>query len=70
MTTVRKNSQEYKRALKNAVNIRCYSLDNDFLGKLVSSIDDHSLEDGKLVKGLDRYTLRVHSNLWYEWTAA
>ena len=70
MATIRKNTNEYKRAFSKMVNLRVYSLENDFLPKLVSQIPSFALEMGKLVKMMDHYCFRVHSNLWYEWTAA
>ena len=39
-------------------------------GDAVDSFAELDPEDGKLVKGDGRYSLRVHSNLWYEWEAA
>lgn len=64
---VRKNSREFKAALANATNIKCYSLENYFSGKPVATVpygDDVDLShDG------ERYHARVHSNLWFEFTA-
>lgn len=70
MQTIAKKTKSYKSAIDSAKGIIRYDLGNDFTGKPVSSIDATSLEMGRLKKSDSGYSLRVHSNLWYEWEAA
>jgi hypothetical protein len=70
MTTLRKNGKDYKRAISKIINLRVYSLENDFHPKLANEIPSFALEMGRVVKMLDNYRLSVHSNLWYEWASA
>jgi hypothetical protein len=68
MTTVRKNSQEYKQAFARAGHIKAFTLENCFNGEPAKAIPEYAKDMGKLIKRMDGYSLRVHSNLWYEWS--
>ena len=70
MTTIRKNSNEFKRAQESALLVKRFCLENDFSGKFQHGIDESYFKDGKMTKGIGYYTLRVHSNLWFEWSVA
>lgn len=70
MKTLRRNTNDYKRAFKKMVNVREYRLENDFRPKFVGTVPGFAVDAGKLLKMLDHYRLQVNSNLWYEWTAA
>lgn len=69
-TTIKRNSKEYADAFEKARNVIVFNVSNDFHGKAVPSIEESAKRDGKLVKTNISYALRVHSNLWYEWSAA
>lgn len=69
MKTIGKNTKEFKAATSEAKGISVYRLENDFHAAQVSVIPAFAIEDGKLVKGDGKYSLRIHSNLWYEWAA-
>jgi hypothetical protein len=66
MATIRKNTKAHAEAISSAKAITCYSLNNDFLGKQVESIPAFVVETGKLKTDGGKYTLTLHSNLWYE----
>jgi hypothetical protein len=72
MTRIRKNSSHSKTALRSAVNVRSFSLHGGFVAEPIEDVElaRRILEkdsDGKLfLTGQGTYTLRVHSNQWYE----
>lgn len=66
MTTVRKNSKDYKALQTTKKGIVAYSLYNDFHGQAVSEIPAYVFEGSKIRKTDKGYTIHVHSNLWYE----
>lgn len=69
MKTVGRNTKEFRKAISDAKNVSVYRLENDFHPAHANEIPTFAIEDGKLVKGEGKYSLRVHSNLWYEWAA-
>ena len=68
--TIRRKTFTFDQAIAASVNATCYSLSNGFSGKVIpGKISAFDVENGKLVRLGGTYTLRVHSNLWYEWAA-
>lgn len=82
--TIRRGTKQFERALDSATGIRSYSLGDGFVGKnmdednpaLICSPREwlrRELERFRFAKlqhmGASRYTLHVHSNLWYEFDA-
>ena len=67
--TIRRNSKEFEAAFANATDIKVYSLSNYFNGSPAAKIDAYDRENCKLVHDGQVYKARVHSNLWYEFTA-
>lgn len=63
---IRKNSKEFKAAIANATDIRAYSLDNGFSGKVVESIPSYLNNDFSMVHHKGRYHIHVHSNLYFD----
>jgi hypothetical protein len=69
--TIAKNTNKAKQIVANAKDIRCYSLENGFSGKPMTSGPALLTEElnsfrVKLVAGENGfYTINVHSNLWY-----
>jgi hypothetical protein len=76
--TIAKNTKRAKKAIANATDVRCFSLSNDFSGKLIevghlSGFLSRELAGlhAKLTVGENgHYRIYVHSNLWYEFEAA
>jgi hypothetical protein len=69
--TIKKTSKAAKQALSTAKHIVRFSLENGFSGEVVTKpailTDRLNSEGSKLFRGSNGvYTLRVHSNLWYE----
>lgn len=69
MKTIGRNTKEFKQATSEAKEISVYRLEHDFHAQPVESLPLHAIENGRLVKCEGKYSLRVHSNLWYEWAA-
>lgn len=67
--TVRKNSKEYKSIMQGAHAAKRYDLQSYFEG-VPCELRPSDYQGAKLKKLMDRYQLTVHSNLWYEWSAA
>lgn len=72
--TIQKTSKAAKIAIANAKDVVRFSLENGFSGEPISkdhlAVHLHS-EGSKLFKGTSGvYTVRVHSNLWYEFEVA
>ena len=66
--TVRKNSKEYKAMLTSKIEAVSFSLDTNFEGfSCVVNLADY--KRAVLTKHENKYTLSVHSNLWYKWSA-
>lgn len=69
--TVRKNSKQFSAAIEGARNLRVYSLDNGFTGVAADGFPSWvDRSDIQLVTDGNRYTARVHSNLWFEFEVA
>ena len=70
MKTIRKNTKARAAAIANAKDLQVFTLNNNFTGAPVASILPHHLESSKLSQHEDgKYSLHVHSNCWYEFTA-
>ncbi len=69
MATIRKNTKAHAEAISSAKNIARYALDNSFKAQPVESILPRHIEMGTLKRHGDKYTLDVHSNLWFEFAA-
>jgi hypothetical protein len=67
MTTVRKNSKEFKEAVNNSGwFVRCLSSNFEAI-KCNSLLNEFHIRHGKMRKDANgKITLSVHSNLWYE----
>jgi len=71
--TIAKNTNRAKQAVANAKDIRCFSLNNNFSGmpladqSLASELKSN--RSRLTVSDNGRYTIHVHSNLWYEFQA-
>ena len=71
---IRRNSKELPEIFARAKNIRVYSLNNCFVGKLLAgdTQQDYLAETfretrfAELTRNNGTFTLHIHSNLWYE----
>lgn len=72
MTTISRNSNAFKTAVATAQEITCYELSSCFEGfKTTAERLQAAAANGKMTKKADgSYSLRVHSNLWFEFKAA
>lgn len=70
MPTVARNTKEFKKAVSEAKQVKSFNLGNFFGGDEIAELPAHAVEDGKLTKNETSYYLRLHSNQWYEWSAA
>lgn len=69
--TVRRNTKQFVAAIEGARNIRVFSLDNGFSGTPVDEFPRWiEPSDIQLVVSGEKYTARVHSNLWFEFGVA
>lgn len=73
---IAKNTNRAKEAISQAQNqnVLCYSLSNSFEAKVISNDEitaflakELGSRSAKLTQDSGKFTLRVHSNLWYEW---
>lgn len=72
MQTISRNTNAFKAALTNAQQVACYELSSGFCGfDTTAERLQASATRGKLVKAENgTYTLRVHSNLWFDFKVA
>lgn len=72
MTTISRNSNAFKSAIASAQEVRCYELSSCFEGYATSGerLREAAAKGGKLTKmSASTYSLRIHSNRWYEFRA-
>jgi hypothetical protein len=77
MNKIRRNSKNLSKIFSAAHSCKVFSLSNHFSGELLAadSVNDYLIKEfadtyTELVwNGKETYKLRVHSNLWYEFTA-
>jgi hypothetical protein len=69
MQIIKRGSKARAQALATAHNIRLYTLDNSFSAEPVPTISERAIERGELTHGPQGYTLRLHSNCWYNFDA-
>lgn len=67
---VRKTSTEFAAALEGAKSVKVFSLDNDFTGASAPSFPKWIGDKFQMVREGNRFTARVHSNLWVEFEVA
>ena len=74
--TIRRRTQAFETALaaSRPGNVWCFSLENGFRGERIDSFVRwtprsvlEKFSFAKLSEDGGKYTLHVHSNLWYEW---
>lgn len=73
MKTIGKNTKEYAlvknlAVIQQGISIKRFDLRNGFKAVLQKGIEEIDFKIGRLTKNNDTYTLKVHSNLWFELT--
>lgn len=84
--TIKKNSNRAKQAIASAQNVVCFSLTNNFFAKPLADkpyvllrgsvsqaeflASELAMPQSRISLLGDRYTIHVHSNLWYEFVTA
>lgn len=63
---IRKNSREFAAAIANATDIRAYSLNNGFSGKVIEAFPAYLNNDFSIIHDGKRYHAHVHSNLYFD----
>jgi hypothetical protein len=68
MQTISRNTKAFKAAIANAQAVTCYDLASYFNGYATTAERlQAAAENGKMVKADNgTHSLRVHSNLWFE----
>lgn len=71
MQTISRNTNAFKAAIASAQEVRCYELSSCFDGYTTTADRlQVAAQRGKMTKSDNgTYSLRVHSNLWFDFKA-